>query len=614
MAALAAAGASGGGVGALFGVWDVVQAALCLATAALVRRVDEAEIARAKRAAVEAQREADAATSRLKQLDGASTADGARNTDDLDAREAALNARELAIAQREAAAKGGAEAPAPEMELRNANAASGEAKTPPQRSSSSDASASPPASSAADIKVLQDELCAVKEQLNLKRNQQKETQAALDAMRRELASLRVEAQRLQNDASLAPRWEDVSTLREESQQLRVELAAAHLDRDTLAARIAELEESAVRASASAASPPPKGMPRSAPGGDGAKMSAAPAPQVKFGNPAPSAKGNPSPTEPPNSAQAHDVIRLRAENALLKDTLAERERACSDENLRVRRETAEILKGAEARMRGEVAELQAKLNLACLAAAQREAEAVSREADATAKVPKPLNLKEKAKRIWKRELVESQRERAAIARERAAEARERAAIENAAAASRAAAEEMRKLVVESRKKFEDREREAQRLLSERRKSGEATPEDEMAALRREASIARHAWSQAEALAKAEAETRRNVERALDSQRARVDKLISESEQAVAGTGQSVSPSDAMDVRKLMVEQVVTEARIAIEYVRQNETVAEARKKAVKELRHRYHPDRNKVMRWLFEEVSKVVNAETESLMW
>ena len=74
MAALAAAGASGGGVGALFGVWDVVQAALCLATAALVRRVDEAEIARAKRAAVEAQREADAATSRLKQLDGASTA------------------------------------------------------------------------------------------------------------------------------------------------------------------------------------------------------------------------------------------------------------------------------------------------------------------------------------------------------------------------------------------------------------------------------------------------------------------------------------------------------------------------------------------------------------
>ena len=121
-----------------------------------------------------------------------------------------------------------------------------------------------------------------------------------------------------------------------------------------------------------------------------------------------------------------------------------------------------------------------------------------------------------------------------------------------------------------------------------------------------------------MAQAETEARRKVEKALDAQRTRADKLDCErkrgAESVSHGNGFAPSVSSEVDVRKLMIDQVVQEARLSIEQIRQNETVADKRRKAVKDLRLKYHPDKHPVMRWLFEDVSKVVNAETESLMW
>ncbi|XRB23907.1 hypothetical protein RI054_36g137630 [Pseudoscourfieldia marina] len=640
---------SGGGFASnamtALGLWDVVHAVMCLATAAIVRKVDEAEIARHKRLAKEERKRADVVSAKLKKLSsedlkelddgeeskaaatGTATA-AAANTkedtwEDIEARERAVREREEAMARREAALQQATTRPG--LHRRDDSASTQldtklEAPAPetdaPKGEGSDD-------DNEKLVHELEKELADVQEELAHKRVQQKETQTALDAMRAELSNLRVEAQRLHNAASLAPTWEEVSTLRVQTQELRVELAAANLDRDALAARVTELEDEVCQlqddvdvAAAAAPLPVTPGVDESVPKpalrrSNGSGRSAK---KVSFDDKAEaeSADGSSSPQ------LSHDAARLQAEVKMLRETLAEREQACNEENGRVRRDTAEILKGAEMRMRDEVSELQAKLNLACLAAAQREADAIKREADATSKVPKPLNLREKAKRIWKRELVETQRERAAIARERAAEARERAAIESAAAASREAAAEVSKLVAESRKRFDEREREAQRLLADRKKTGTVTLDDELSALRREATIARHAWSQAEAVAQAETEARRKVEKALDAQRTRADKLDCErkrgAESVSHGNGFAPSVSSEVDVRKLMIDQVVQEARLSIEQIRQNETVADKRRKAVKDLRLKYHPDKHPVMRWLFEDVSKVVNAETESLMW
>ena len=105
------------------GLWDVVHAVMCLATAAIVRKVDEAEIARHKRLAKEERKRADVVSAKLKKLSsedlkelddgeeskaaatGTATA-AAANTkedtwEDIEARERAVREREEAMARRE---------------------------------------------------------------------------------------------------------------------------------------------------------------------------------------------------------------------------------------------------------------------------------------------------------------------------------------------------------------------------------------------------------------------------------------------------------------------------------------------------------------------------------